>query len=110
MKNIFRILPLFIAIVLFSCKKEELPSTTPGGSSTVHVEYRVSAISGNATAYQLTPVAGTNTLTEEKVTINRSTYSYSFDVLSGTNVSVRATNTTPGPDEVIVEIYVNDVF
>lgn len=108
MKSIFRILPLVFAIVLFSCKKEELTPTTPGVSSMVHVEYRVYAASANATAYLDVPVAGQSTLTEEKVTIDRTTYTYSFDVLSGTTVGIDVTNSNPGSEEVIAEIYVNN--
>lgn len=108
MKAIFRILPLAIAVVLFSCKKEELPTTTPVGSSTVHVEYRVYAVSANATIYQDVPAIGQNTLTEEKVTTDRTTYTYAFDVVGGTALRLSATNTNPGPEEVIAEIYVNN--
>ncbi|HTF03738.1 MAG TPA: hypothetical protein VK826_06915 [Bacteroidia bacterium] len=108
MKTIFRILPLVSAILLFSCSKEELPATTPVGNSTVHVEYRVSAISGDMTVYQLVPALGTSV--EEKHEINRSTYTYSFDVTSGTLVRLNASNTNLGPEEVIAEIYVNDVL
>lgn len=108
MKSIFRILPLVFAIVLISCQKEELTPATPGGNSMVHVEYRVYAVSANATVYQDVPVAGQTTLSEEKVTIDRTTYTYSFDVLSGTTVGIDATNSNPGSEEVIAEIYVNN--
>lgn len=107
MKSFFRILPLVSAIVLFSCSKETVTPNTPGGTTSVQVEYRVTATSGHATAYQFVPVAGQSDLAEEKVTINRMTYSYTFEVVSGTEVQIRATNTNPGPDEVISEIYVN---
>jgi hypothetical protein len=108
MKNVFRILPLAIALLLFSCKKEEVTPVTPGITSTVHVEYRVYAASSNVTVYQDVSVSGQNTLVQEKVTVNRSTYSYSFDVMSGTMLRLKATNTNPGPEEVIAEIFVND--
>lgn len=108
MKSIFRILPLAITVAFLSCKKEEVTPTTPGGSSTVHVEYRVSDVSGNVTIYQDVPVSGQNTLSEEKVTCNRMTYSYTFDVVKGNVLKLSATNTNPGPEEVIAEIYVND--
>src|ERR1044071_3403053 len=108
MKSIFRILPLVITVALFSCKKEEVSPATPGGNSTVHVEYRVSDVTANVTIYQDVPVNGQNTLSEEKVTCNRMTYSYSFDVSRGQMLKLRATNTNPGPEEVIAEIYVNN--
>ncbi|MCK6641076.1 MAG: hypothetical protein L6Q81_13415 [Bacteroidia bacterium] len=108
MKNIFRILPLVFAVVFASCTKEEIAPLTPGVPSMVHVEYRVHANSGRMTVHQLVPSQGV--LAEEKVEINRSEYSYEFDVLQGTFVSVTGTNSMPGPDEVITEIYVNDVL
>ncbi len=106
MKSIFRILPFFAAILLFSCSKETITPTGPI-TSTVQVEYRVSAVSGDITIYQDVLVSGQSTLTEEKVVVNRMTYTYTFTVVSGTEVKLRATNTNPGPDEVISEIYVN---
>lgn len=108
MKNIFRILPLVFAVVFVSCTKEEIAPSTPGTSSMVHVEYRVHANSGRMTVYQLIPSQGV--LAEEKIEINRTDYSVEFDVLQGSLVRVSATNSMPGPDEVITEIYVNDVL
>ncbi len=108
MKSIFRILPLVSAILLFSCAKEEVAPSTPGNTSTVHVEYRVTAVSGHMTVYQLVPSQGASI--EEKVEADRMTYSYEFDVYSGTAVRLNASNTNPGPEEVIAEIYVNDVL
>lgn len=109
MKTIFRILPVLTLLVLSSCSKEVVNPATPGATtSMVHVEYRVSAQSGHMTVYQLVPTQGA--ALEEKVEVNRTTYTYSFDVISGTPVRVTATNTTPSPDEVIAEIYVNDVL
>lgn len=108
MKFIFRILPLVITVALFSCKKEEVSPSTPGSSSPVHVEYRVSAVSGNVTIYQDVPMSGQNTLHQEKVTCNRPTYSYTFDVSTGKVLKLSASNTNPGPEEVIAEIYVNN--
>lgn len=105
-KSVFRILPLFAAILLFSCSKETVTPTAPI-NSTVQVEYRVSAVSGDMTIYQDVPVGGQSTLSEEKVVANRMAYTYTFTVVSGTEVKLRATNTNPGPDEVISEIYVN---
>lgn len=108
MKSVFRILPLAITLVLFSCEKEEVTPITPGGNtSTVHVEYRVLAVSGNVTVYQDVPVTGQNTLGEEKVDVHRAEYSFAFDVTSGTTVNIKAANANPGPEEVIAEIYVN---
>jgi hypothetical protein len=105
-KLILRILPLFVAVLLFSCGKEDV---TPGASPSMplQVEYRVSASSGNVTVYQDVPVAGQSGLSEEKVTVNRMTYSYTFEVANGTTLNLRATNTNPSADEVISEIYVN---
>ena len=74
----------------------------------VHVEYRVHANSGRMTIYQFIPSQGV--LAEEKIEINRTDYSVEFDVLQGSLVRVSATNSMPGPDEVITEIYVNDVL
>jgi hypothetical protein len=108
MKTIFRILPLVFAAVFSSCTKEEVTPTTPGNASMVHVEYRVHAVSGHMTVNQLIPSQGV--LAEEKIEINRSEYTYEFDVLQGTLVRVTGTNSNPGPDEVIAEIYVNDVL
>jgi hypothetical protein len=108
MKNTFRILPLVIAVVFASCTKEEVTPSTPGTPSMVHVEYRVHAVSGHMTVNQLIPSQGV--LAEEKIEVNRQDYSYEFDVLQGTLVRVTGTNSTPGSDEVIAEIYVNDVL
>jgi len=105
-KSILRILSVCATIVLFSCSKEEVTPTAPITTS-VQVEYRVSASSGNVTVYQDVPVAGQSALSEEKITVNRMTYSYTMNVVSGTIVNLRATNTNPGPEEVISEIYVN---
>lgn len=107
MKPLFSTLALFTAILLFSCSKDDVTPATTGVTPPVQVEYRVYAASGNVTVYQDVPVAGQSTLTEEKIEIDRMTYTYSFTVVSGTQVSLRATNTSPGPDEVISEIYVN---
>lgn len=109
MNSILRILPLVFTLLFASCGKDEVSPSTPGNTtSTVHVEYRVSAQSGNMTIYQLVPVQGATI--EEKVEMNRTTYSYEFDVYSGTQVRLMATNTVPSSDEVIVEIYVNGVL
>jgi hypothetical protein len=107
MKSLFRILPLLSALFLFSCTKEEVTPTTPGGTSSVQVEYRVYAASADVTIYALLPVSGQAALAEEKVDHNRMTFTSSFEAVSGTQVSIRATNRNPGPEEITVEVYVN---
>jgi len=109
MNSIFRILPFFAAILLFSCSKEEITPTAPI-TTNVQVEYRVSASSGDVTIYQDVPVAGHSNLAEEKITVNRMTYTYSFTTVSGTELKLRATNTNPSADEVISEIYVDGIL
>ncbi len=107
MKTLFRILPLFAAIIFFSCTKEEVAPITPGVAPSVQVEYRVYAASSSANVFAMMPVAGQTALAEELVQMDRMTYSVTFEVMSGTEVSVTAKNSTPGPEEVTSEIYVN---
>jgi hypothetical protein len=108
MNKIFRILPFFAVLLFASCTKEEITPTAPVAPTNVHVEYRVYAASALADVYAMLPVAGSSTLVEEHTSINRMNYSLKFDVAVNTEVSVSAKNTNPGPEEVIVEIYVND--
>jgi hypothetical protein len=107
MNSVLRILPLFAAIIFFSCTKEEVPPSTPGVTPSVQVEYRVYAASSSATVYAMLPVVGHSALSEEVIAMDRMTYSVTFEVKSGTEVSVSAKNSTPGPEEVTSEIYVN---
>lgn len=107
MKLLLRILPLFAALFLLSCTKEEVSPTTPGGTSTVQVEYRVYAASSDVTIYAFLPSIGVPALSEQKINVNRMNYSKVFNVTSGTEVSIRASNRNPGAEEVIAEIYVN---
>ena len=109
-KVLFRILPIFFAIILISCTKEEVTPTTPGGTSTVQVKYHVYAASGNVTVFQMVPAAGSTQLSEEKLTVNRMNYEKEITVTSGAEVSLKATNYNPGPEEVTVEIYINNVL
>lgn len=107
MKTLFRILPLFTALFLFSCAKEEVTPNTPGVTPSVQVEYRVYAASSSATVYAMLPATGQSALAEEVIVMDRMNYSVTFEVTSGTEVSVSAKNSTPGPEEVTSEIYVN---
>jgi hypothetical protein len=107
MNSLFRILPLLSVLFLFSCTKEEVTPLTPGVAPSVQVEYRIYAASSSATVYAMLPVSGQSALSEEVVAMDRMTYSVTFEVKSGTEVSVSAKNSTPGPEEVTSEIYVN---
>lgn len=107
MNTIFRILPLFAAIIFFSCTKEEVTPYTPGVTPSVQVEYRVYAASASADVYAMLPVAGQSALAEESIVMDRMNYSVTFEVKSGTEVKVSAKNSTPGSEEVTAEIYVN---
>lgn len=106
-KTLLRILPLFTALFLFSCTKEEVTPTTPGVPSMVQVEYRVYAASSNAVIYAMLPVAGQANLTEQVIDLTRMTYTQTFEVKTGTEVSITAKNANPGSEEVTAEIYVN---
>jgi hypothetical protein len=90
-----------------SCTKDEVARTTPGGTSTVQVEYRNYAASGSASVVALLPEAGQQGLSEQHYDMNRVNYSSTFEVTSGTAVSIKAKNANPGSEEVIAEIYVN---
>ena len=106
MKPIF--FALSLSVLLFSCSKEEVTPTAPGVTTTVHVEYRVTAVSGHVIVNQLVPFQGATV--DQQVEVNRSTYAYKFDATSGTALRISAKNTDFGPEEVIAEIYVNDVL
>ncbi len=114
MKNIITFALLLTITSFGSCKKkttapESTPTTTTAPEDKViKVQYRVSAPSGQMNV-QYTFNEGGVVKTETQ-TFNRLTFSYSFEWITGQNLSISASNATPSGKEVIVEIYVDGVL
>lgn len=108
MKNTFLVLALGIA-VLSSCKKEETPivPTQPTQNVTIEVpvNYEIYAASGSV---EVTYLAFENGVTIEKTEIiNRMNHSISFKSKADEKFSIKARNTNPSHDEVIVTVVLN---
>lgn len=113
MKNIITF-ALLLTIVSFgsSCKKKNAaPETTTVSApedKTIKVQYRVSAPSGQMDVkYTFNEGGIVKTVAQ---TVNRLTYSFSFEWSKGEKLSLHASNTTPSVKAVTVEIYVNGVL
>lgn len=108
MKNVF-VFALLLAFISFSsCKKSAAApesTTTVPENNTIKVQYRVSAPSGQMNVqYTINEGGEVKIITS---TINRLTFSYSFEWNKGEMLSVLAKNTIPSDKSVTVEIYVN---
>ncbi len=110
MKRIFAATLFFTVTAGFTaCSKEELPApatTTTVPATAIQVEYKVRGFSGNLSIEYIK--AGANGMpVTVKETSNRNEINVPFSWTSGSYLFVKASNTVPSHDEVVVELYVN---
>jgi hypothetical protein len=108
MRNTFLLLAFGIA-VLSSCKKEEAPIIPTPSTTTVatevQVNYEIYAASGSMEVVFLTFENGASV--EKTEIITRMNHSISFKSVAGEKFSIKARNTNPSHDEVIVTAELN---
>lgn len=113
MKNIITIALLLTIMSFGSCKKkatapESATTTAAPEDKTIKVQYRVSAPSGQMSVKYTFNEGGVVKTT--KTTVNRLTYSFSFEWSKGEMLSLHASNVVASTKAVTVEIYVNGVL
>lgn len=110
MKRILAAVLFFTVITGFTaCQKEEIPApagTTSTPAADMQVEYKIRGNSGSLDIEYIRADA-TGLPATVKETISRNETSVTFTWKSGNYLFVKASNTTPSHDEVIVELYVN---
>lgn len=108
-KSIVLILSLGL-ILLSSCEKEVTPvnptNTTPPAVRNISVDYSISAVSGDMKIVALVPDAN-GVLVETTLNINRQSHTIHFETKSQQELILKAINTNPSHDEVMVTIYVD---
>jgi len=112
MKKLLAYLLLITAATFTSCRKEELPAPAPAGNTqaeVMHVEYKVRAVSGKFSVEYLAPGID-NKLELKKENYDRNEISFAFDCARGQQLSVKAFNAAPSSEEVVVELYINNVL
>jgi hypothetical protein len=112
MKNLFLSFVVLAGLTLVSCNKdkENELSTPANTTTTLHVEYRISAESGDVNVTYSAPNANTNELEEKTENYTRTYSTISFDYSSGHKFSVQAVNTNPSHKTVQVELYIDGVL
>lgn len=107
MKRIFPFLLLFLSLAFVACEKQELPAPNTNNTTVpVSVEYRITAVSGHMNIQYQAPDANGNMETKIN-TIDRTNFSFKFDMTPGKSLKVSASNAIPSGDEVHAAIYVN---
>jgi hypothetical protein len=112
MKSIIYAIIAVFGLSLASCKKEDVkpanPTTSTNPATSLAVEYRVYAASGQVELSYKYPVNGV--MVEKTEVINRIQHSISFNGTRGNELEIEAKNALPSTDEVKVELYVNGVL
>lgn len=112
MKNSVIFFLLGIAF-LSSCEKEVTPLPTTNTSQPVavkeiNVDYTIYAASGSVELVYIINADGV--LVEKTATVNRMNHTISFTTKSQQLISIKAKNTQPSHDEVMVSIYVDGLL
>ncbi len=112
MKSIVLILSLGL-ILLSSCEKEVTPvnptDTTPPAVRNITVDYAISAVSGDMEIVALIPDSN-GVLVETTLNINRPYHTIHFETKSQQEIILKARNTNPSHDEVMVTIYIDGLI
>lgn len=112
MKNI--LLLTFSALVFMtSCQKEEAPLATTHPTETpavrmVQVDYTIYAASGDVEVIAI--IEDNGTLIEKSFQVTKMNHTISFTTKSQQVLSVKARNTNPSHDEVMVSIFVDGLL
>ena len=98
MKRFFPVL-LLVALAFAACEKQELPapSANPASTSPAHVEYRITSVSGHMNIEYQVP-DGNGAMQTKTATVNRTNFSFKFDMTPGKLLNVSASNEIPSED------------
>ena len=111
MKKITTFALILTVLSFASCKKKSSaptePTSTPAPTS-IDVQYRVTSSSGHFNVEYMSLVDGKAVATN--VEVNKISFAYSFSWTTKQKLSIKAYNSTPSAEEVLVEIYVNGVL